>query len=219
MNIKLLSVIIVSLSVLAQVWGGEVRGKLNFSDGSVATGEVCVGIVNDPQSPYLSALMDVLASQKGVKTDASGNYVIQNVSEGVAVMVVADVNGQSSPSRIAQMTVQAGEVKLGVNFSFVKITESAANLKGKVTINGAGPAEEIGGTIVLVSSDNSQAAMAYFGVVDEGAYEFENVPPGNYTLTAGAPVAPNSQTVGMASASVVVSAAGITTANLNIQIP
>jgi len=176
---------------LTHAWGAEIRGKLSFDDGSVATGEVSIGVIRYSQTPYISALMDALVTQKGVRTDNAGNFVVTDVQEGVSIMVMADVDGQNSPAQTAQMTLSSSQVRTGLNFSFAKVVQSTPNLSGKVTINSSGPLADIAGTIWLISSDdNGRATMAFFGVVGGGAYEFVNVPPGAYTLTAGVPVAP-----------------------------
>lgn len=216
---KRLILIILVLSCMRPAWCGEIRGKITFTDGLQSPGEVCVGVIRDNQFPYLSALMDVLATQKGVKTDPSGNYVMQNVPENVPVMVMADIDKQSAPSRIAQITLQPGEVRQGVDFSFLKVIQSSVNLKGKVTINGSVPSDGSVGTVFIIKNDNTTAAMAYFGVPGAGAYEFENVPAGNYTLTATVPAAQDSKIVKTASAAVLVTPSGVVSVDLNIQRP
>lgn len=216
-NAKLISIIFVFFA--GNLWSGEIRGKLSFQDGAPAIGEVCVGKIHDPQSAYLSAMMDVLSTQRGVRTDPAGNFVIQNVPDGVACMLIADIDAQSSPSRTMQITLQAGEIKQGVDLVFPKIVRSAVNLKGKVAINGVPPSEDIAGTVTLIRSDSAFGSLVYFGKTKDGAYEFENVPAGTYTLSAGVPTSPTGNTAKRVSASVVIGATGISTVNINIQIP
>src|SRR4051812_1757744 len=106
------------LTLVCTVVGGEIRGKLSFVGGGDMTGEVSVGRIIDPASPFASAVLDVLKTQKGVATDAAGNYVLSDVPENTPVLVIADTSRATGPSQMLPLTLMAGEVKTNVNFTF-----------------------------------------------------------------------------------------------------
>jgi hypothetical protein len=208
-----------SLALMPLACGGEIKGKVSYATGENARALVTVGVIRDAQRPYLSASVDALINQLGVETDASGNFRLINVAEGVPLMVMVEIVGQAGPSFNRTLTLQSGSVIENFNFTVPKFTATTVKLKGKVTINGSPSAEDIAGSAAITSTDGSIGDVAYFGRADGGAYFFNNLPSGNYVLTAEVPNAPGSETTKAVSSNVIIPASGDVTVDLNIQLP
>jgi len=208
-----------SLALMPLVYGGEINGKISYATGENARALITVGVIRDAQRSYLSASVDALINQLGVETDASGNFKLINVAEGVPLMVMVEMVGQAGPSFNRTLTLQSGSVIDNFNFTIPKLTATTVKLKGKVTINGTPSAEDIAGSAAISSTDGLIGDVAYFGRADGGFYFFNNLPPGSYVLRAEVPTAPGSESTKAVSSNITIPASGDLTVDLNIQIP
>jgi hypothetical protein len=138
---------------------GTIAGKVVFSDGSDASG--------------LSVTL-VGGVGQTVKSSGGGNYSFEKLPDGIYLVSVDAADTKEHKLSFAS-TVKGTEPTAAPDLTFT----STGNITGKVTLGGA-MMPAVGATVYLGGSDHVAFTDA------AGAYTFQDIPAGDYTLVARA---------------------------------
>lgn len=137
--------------------GGTVRGRATDEQGR-------------PRSGMRVMLQRGMLPTGMVSTDGSGEFVIEHVTPGSYNCML--MGGESLMPEMKSATVREGEETV---VDFTKEAPTGARVSGRVTQGGEPLA---GATVVLTGGGQFQAEVTG----DDGAYAFEGVKPGEYTV-------------------------------------
>lgn len=153
--------------------------------------------IQDPNEPGLSGVTITLTDANGqtrtITTDANGNYQFTDVPPGsytVTVTPPAGFNGTTPSSQ--SVTLTAGQTLENVDFGLQQapgsIGDSVFNdLDGDGTQD-PGEAGLGGVTVTIAGTDvNGNPVTFTTQTSADGIYRFNNIPPGNYTVTVTPP--------------------------------
>jgi len=164
------------LSLLSQTVTVNSSQVSNVPFTLATTGTISGRVLDSSSRPQANTVVNVL-NERGEwvavgETDASGNYLIENVPAGTYRIVAVNSALSWAPREI---TVTGGETVT------MNLTASSVALSGKVFVSAGIPAT--GGTVVIYTAgDTDEFVLLFTDIGGDGSYRFDSLVPGDYRI-------------------------------------